>query len=241
MMPSDARSKGRIHWRRRFIAGQGNGLCFPNRCQSGDRCSLIASARRRRKQKSIIHRRADHKNGLKLKACRFREDIQTSKTNVQHRCVGGRIRDDPIEILHSRVTRLCEPHVGRPAAIERKENFRLTHCQVHVWKLRRPCNPHNLSRSQNLSRSWRNQFGAVSWFVRLRGCAFRQLWSPSNCSASSATMNRGVFMFSLHPSERQLSITVCAATTLLIDLFVAPAWRQDLRIQNKARHSFGNR
>jgi len=38
-----------------------------------------------------------------------------------------------------------------------------------------------------------------------------------------------------------LSITVCAARALLIDLsLVTPPWRQELRTQNKARHSFGN-
>jgi len=68
----------------------------------------------------MIHRRADHKNGLKLNAWRFREDIQTAEANVQHRCVGGRVRDDPIEILQLRVARLSETHVGGRTSIERK-------------------------------------------------------------------------------------------------------------------------
>ena len=137
--------------------------------------------------------------------------------------VGGRIRDGPIEILHLRITLLCKKHVDRLAAIERKENFRLTHRQVHVWKVRRPLNPHNLSRNQNLSRSWRNQFGTV---FLLSGCANAVLGdcgAKATVNASSARINRGVFIFSVHPSERQLSIAVCAARTLLIvSFFVAP-------------------
>ena len=60
-----------------------------------------------KKIKSIIDRRADHESGLNLKASCFRVNIQTPEANVQHRCVCGRIRDGPIEILHFRVPLLC--------------------------------------------------------------------------------------------------------------------------------------
>ena len=165
-----------------------------------------------KKTKINFHRRADHKSGLKLKAWRFREDIQTPEANVQHRCVGGRIRDGPIEILHPRVTRLCKTHVDRPAAIERKENFRLTHRQVHVWKVRRPLQSSQLVQdSKPLPALGEISLALYSFFSACANAVSGDCGAKANVNASSARMNRGVFIFSVHPSERQLSIAVCAA------------------------------
>ena len=91
--------------------------------------------------------RADHKSGLNLKTFGLRVISQTPEADVQHRRVGGRIRDGPIEMFLPRVTLTCNPRKCR-AAIERQANLRLTPRQVHVHvrKYRLPFNPDNLSR-----------------------------------------------------------------------------------------------
>ena len=101
--PSDATMKSMMLLQE-VHNGTANDPCFPTAVNRRDGCSLIPPGKPPTKIKSI-HRRTDHKSGLKLKAWRFRVDIQTPEANVQHRFVGGRIRDGPIEILHRRITR----------------------------------------------------------------------------------------------------------------------------------------
>ena len=131
-----------------------------------------------KENRESIHR-ADHKRALSLRTGGFRVDPQTPEANVQDCRLGGRPRDEPIEMLHRRVTLTCNKRKG-PAAIDRKENFRLTHRQVHVRKSRRPFHPYNLSRPQNLTRSGRNQFGTVV-SPPLRECGSRRLRSQRKC------------------------------------------------------------
>ena len=80
--------------------------------------SALIPAKLAKETKSVVHRWTDRKSRLKLQASRFRIKIQTPETDVQHRRVGGRVWNGPIEILHRRVTLFCKKHVDRPSAIE---------------------------------------------------------------------------------------------------------------------------
>ena len=77
-------------------------------------------------------------------------------------------------------TRLGKTPVNRLAAIEGKKNFRLAIRQVHVGKVRRPRNPHNLAGTHNVSRLRRNQSGRILFFI-LGGCGSRRLQNQNKC------------------------------------------------------------
>src|SRR3954468_20798998 len=103
-------------------------------------------------QGKLFGRGADHKG--RLNAWRFWINVHAAKPNVESSFLRGYVRDRPIEVLFFGITQLSQHHVDSLSAIERKENFRFAHCEIHIWVVRDPLNPHHLTRGENLSGFW---------------------------------------------------------------------------------------